>query len=156
MKKVLFAAAITLVLSAAAHAAGDAHTNTGCGLGTMLWENKADNSILFQAFQATTNGTSGSQTFGISSGTSNCQQPSKFVQNDQLIKFVQANMDNLAKDIAMGKGETLDTFAELLGVTPAQSVSFNSKLQKNFNRIFTSENVVVAEVIDNALTVANN
>jgi hypothetical protein len=156
MKKVLFAVAICLAMSGAAQAAGDARSNTGCGLGTMLWENKADNSILFQAFQATTNGTSGSQTFGISSGTSNCQQPSKFVQSEKLINFVQGNLDNLAKDIAMGKGETLDTFAELLGVTPAQSVSFNAKLQANFGKIFTSEQVVLAEVIDNALTVANN
>jgi hypothetical protein len=156
MKKVFFAVALTLVLSGAAYAAGQAHTNTGCGLGTLLWENNADNSTLFQAFQATTNGTSGSQTFGISSGTSNCQQPSKFVQNEKLITFVQANLDNLAKDIAMGKGETLDTFAELLGVAPAQSVAFNSKLQANFSKIFTSDRVVLAEVIDNALTVANN
>lgn len=156
MKKVLSAVAMTLVLSGAAYAAGDAHRNTGCGLGTLLWESRADNSILLQAFQATTNGTSGSQTFGISSGTSNCQQPSKFVSSDKLINFVQANMDNLAKDVAMGKGETLDTYGELLGVAPAQSVAFNSKLQNNFGRIFTSEHVVVAEVIDNTLTVINN
>jgi opacity protein-like surface antigen len=155
MKKVLLAVALTVVMSGSAFAA-TAHTNTGCGLGTMLWENKADNSILFQAFQATTNGTSGSQTFGISSGTSECSQPSKFVQDERLIKFVQANMDNLAKDIAMGKGESLDTFAEMLGVAPAQQAAFNAKLQANFGKIFTSENVVLAEVIDNTLTVANN
>jgi len=143
-------------MSGAAYAAGDAHRNTGCGLGTLLWESKADNSILFQAFQATTNGTSGSQTFGISSGTSNCQQPSKFVSSEKLINFVQANMDNLAKDIAMGKGETLDTFAELVGVNPADTARFNAKLQANFGKIFTSEHVVLAEVIDNALTVANS
>lgn len=156
MKRILMAAAMTIVMSSAAFAAANARNNVGCGLGTLLWENKADDSSLFQAFQATTNGTSGAQTFGISSGTSECQQPSKFVQNEKLIIFVQANMDNLAKDIAMGKGETLDTFAELLGVAPAQTAAFNAKLQANFGRIFTSENVVLAEVIDNALTVANN
>ena len=156
MKRLLFTLAISVVLSGSAYAAGDARSNTGCGLGTLLWEGKADNSILFQAFQATTNGTSGSQTFGISSGTSECRQPSKFVQSEKLINFVQANMDNLAKDIAMGKGETLDTFAELLGVTPEQGAIVNQKLQSNFGRIFTSEHVVVAEVIDNALTVLNS
>jgi hypothetical protein len=155
MKKILIAA-MTVVMSSAAFAAGTARNNVGCGLGTMLWENKADNSSLFQAFQATTNGTSGAQTFGISSGTSQCDQPSKFVRNEKLILFVQANMDNLAKDIAMGKGETLDTFGEMLGVAPAQTAAFNAKLQANFGKIFTSEHVVVAEVIDNALTVANN
>jgi hypothetical protein len=156
MKRLLFTLAISVALSGAAYAAGDARSNTGCGLGTLLWEGRADNSTLFQAFQATTNGTSGTQTFGITSGTSECRQPSKFVQSEQLINFVQANMDNLAKDIAMGKGETLDTFAELLGVTPEQGATVNQKLQSNFGRIFTSEHVVVAEVIDNALTVLNS
>jgi hypothetical protein len=65
-------------------------------------------------------------------------------------------MDNLAQDIAMGKGESLDTFAELLGITADQSAAFNAKLQANFGKIFTSEHVVLAEVIDNAVTVANN
>jgi opacity protein-like surface antigen len=155
MKKVLLGVALSVVIAGSAFA-GQAQNNVGCGLGSVLWENKADNSILFQVFQATTNGTSGNQTFGVTSGTSNCTQPSKFVQNEKLNKFVQANMDGLAQDIAMGKGENLDTFAELLGVTPAQSPAFNAKLQANFDKIFTSENIVLAEVIDNAVTVANN
>ncbi len=155
MKKVLLGLALSVVVTGTAFA-GQAASNTGCGLGTVIWENKADNSVIFQALQATTNGTSGNQTFGITSGTSNCQKPSKIAQNEKLINFVQANMDNLAQDIAMGKGESLDTFAEMLGVTPAQSAAFNAKLQSNFGKIFTSEHVVLAEVIDNAVTVANN
>jgi opacity protein-like surface antigen len=155
MKKVLLGLALSLVVTGSAFA-GQAATNTGCGLGGMLWENKADNSILFQASQATTNGSTGNQTFGITSGTSNCQKPSNFVQNEKLIHFVQANMDNLAQDIAMGRGESLDTFAEMLGVNPGQNAAFNAKLQANFSKIFTSENVVLAEVIDNAITVASN
>lgn len=155
MKKVLLGLALSVVVTGSAFA-GQAHDNTGCGLGTLLWENKADNSIVFQAFQATTNGTSGTQTFGVTSGTSNCQKPSKVVQNEKLINFVQANMDNLAQDIAMGKGESLDTFAEMLGVAPGQNAAFNAKLQANFGKIFTSEHVVLAEVIDNAVAIASN
>lgn len=155
MKKVLLGLVISIAVAGSAYA-GQAASNTGCGLGSMLWENKADNSIVFQAFQATTNATSGNQTFGITSGTSNCQKPSKIVQNEKLIHFVQANMDNLAQDIAMGRGESLDTFAEMLGVAPGQNAAFNAKLQANFGRIFTSEHIVLAEVIDNAVTVANN
>jgi Protein of unknown function (DUF3015) len=155
MKRILMATALTVAIAGSAFA-GTARTNLGCGLGSVLWENKADNSTVYQVLQATTNGTSLNQTFGITSGTLDCQKPARFVQNEQLNKFVQANMDNLAKDIAMGKGETLDTFAEMLGVAPAQTVAFNSKMQANFGKIFTSENVVLAEVIDNAVTVANN
>ena len=155
MKKILLGLALSVVITGSAFA-GQAQTNTGCGLGSLLWENKADNSILFEVLQATTNGTSGSQTFGITTGTSNCAKPSKVVQNEKLINFVQANMDTLAQDIAAGKGESLDTFAEMLGVAPGQNAAFNAKLQSNFGKIFTSDHVVLAEVIDNAVTVANN
>lgn len=156
MKKIVLTIAATLAMTGVAFAAGNARNNVGCGLGTVLWESKANNSAVFQAFQATTNGTSGNQTFGISSGTSECSKPSNFAQNEKLIQFVQANMDNLAKDIAVGKGETLDTFAEMLGVTPADQVAFNASLQANFDKIFTSENIVLAEVIDNSVNVAMN
>lgn len=154
MKRILLGFALSIAVAGSAFA-GAAQNNTGCGLGSILWENKADNSLLYQLFYGTTNAT-GSQTFGITSGTTNCQKPARIVQNEKLIHFVQANMDNLAQDIAMGKGESLDTFAELLGVAPGDSAAFSAKLQANFGKIFTSENVVLAEVIDNAVAVANN
>ncbi|HJV36989.1 DUF3015 family protein [Geomonas sp.] len=156
MKKLLTGLMVSLLLSGTAFAAGEARTNTGCGLGTVLWENKADDNVFFQALQATTNGSSGNQTFGISSGTSECKPPAKSAQNERLNQFVRANMDNLAKEIAMGKGETLDTFVEMLGVDPSQSDAFKAKLQANFTNIFTSDKVVMAEVIDNVVTVDKN
>src|SRR5512143_770067 len=91
----------------AAGSAGQARMNTGCGLGTMLFQNNADNATILQSLQATTNATFGNQTFGITSGTSECTQPSKFAKNDRLNEFIGANMDNLAKETALGKGETL-------------------------------------------------
>ena len=60
--------------------AQQARQNTGCGLGTVLWGEKADNSILSQTLQATTNGTFGTQTFGITSGTLECNQPAQRVE----------------------------------------------------------------------------
>ena len=104
--------AVSLVFVGAAFAAGQAHSNTGCGLGTMLFKGNADNSVVLQTFQATTNGIYGNQTFGITTGTSDCAQPKNFVSNQQLNEFMVANMDNLARDIAQGRGETLDAFAE--------------------------------------------
>ena len=106
MKQIFGIVALTLIFASTSFAgpAGTAHHNTGCGLGTMLFEGGANDSSLLQAFQATTNGTSGAQTFGISSGTSECDQPKKFVQNERLNEFVYANLDTLAKDIAQGGG----------------------------------------------------
>lgn len=154
MKRMLLAAALILVSSGGADAASG-KANTGCGLGTVLWAGRADSSILSQAFQATTNGTFGNQTFGITSGTLECGTPGKVVKNDHLNRFVNANMDNLAKDVAQGRGETLDTFAELLSVPVENRSEFAAKLQANFDKVFTSEQVVLADVIDNAVTVAN-
>ncbi len=148
MRKI-FVVAISVVFVCTGLAfAGTAKDNTGCGLGTMLWKDGADGSSISQAFQATTNGTSGAQTFGISSGTSECKQPSSFVQNEELKKFVLSNMDNLAKDMAKGKGETLDTLAELLNVAPDQKARFVANIQANFSNIYSSEKVEFSAVID--------
>lgn len=151
MKKILLATAALTLLSASA---AFADHNTGCGLGSLLWNGKAD-SVVSQAFQATTNGTFGNQTFGITTGTLGCQTPSKVVKNEQLNHFVKTNMDNLAKDIAQGRGESLDAFAELLQVPAEKRAAFAARLQSNFAKVFTSDKVVLAEVIDNAVTVTN-
>jgi len=157
MKKLAVVAAVvavTLVLAGSAFAAGQAHQNTGCGLGTMLFKNSADNSVLLQTFQATTNGIYGNQTFGITTGTSDCAQPKNFASSQQINEFMVANMDNLARDIAQGRGETLDAFAELLGVPAEKRPEFYGQLQSGFAKIFTSPGVQMASVMDNISTVS--
>ena len=140
MKKILSALTI-LGLSCSLYAN---NTNTGCGLGSIVIKNQ--NSSVLQALAATTNGTSGNQTFGITSGTSNCNKPSNFVSNDKLNQFVNENMDELAMDISAGKGETLSTVAKLMNVEDTNA--FSAKLQANFSEIYSSENVTSANVID--------
>ena len=140
MKKI-----VSLLVSSVLATAIYANENTGCGLGSIIMKNQSTS--VLQAFAATTNGTSGNQTFGISSGTSNCNKPSNFVSNDKLNQFVNENMDELAMDISAGKGETLNTVAALMNVENKED--FASKLQANFSDIYTSEKVSSAEVIDN-------
>jgi hypothetical protein len=91
----------------------------------------------------------GTQTFGISSGTLGCKKPSKLVSNEQLNNFVAENMDNLAKDAAMGSGEYVDTLAELMDVPGSERVEFSQMLQENFSNIFTDGSVSHVEVIEN-------
>lgn len=150
MKKILLGAVLSVLLVAPAFAV---NSNTGCGLGSILWSElgKEGNNqpLVFQILEATTNGTFGSQTFGITTGTSNCKKPSAFVQSEKLNEFVLQNMDNLMKDIAAGKGEYLATYAELMGVPSAERPAFYSAMQKNFGAIFTSEKVEMAQVVDN-------
>lgn len=121
-----------------------ANSNTGCGLGSLVIKDQS--STVLQVLAATTNGTSGSQTFGITSGTSNCSKPNNFVSNDKLNRFVEDNMDELALDISAGKGETLETVAKLMEVE--NNSEFSAKLQANFSDIYSSENVTSANVID--------
>ena len=154
MKNVLLCAVLSALAASPAFAASG-KANTGCGLGTVIWAGSADNSVISQASQATTNGSFGTQTFGITSGTLECGTPSKVVQNERLNHFVRANMDNLAKDIAQGRGESLDTFAELLLVPVDQRPAFNARLQQNFDKIFTSSTVELAAVIDTSVTFTN-
>ncbi len=145
MKKFIVSVAAVAALSSVAFAG--VNSQTGCGLGSMII--KDDSSAILLALQATTNGTSGNQTFGITSGTSGCKK-TKFVMNERAEEFVASNMDQLAKEIAVGHGESVDTLAELLAVEDKEV--FASALQANYNSIYTSQNVEMADVLDNIST----
>ena len=141
MKKTLFIATTVTLLSTSSFA----NENTGCGLGNQVI--KKQDSVVMQVFATTTNGTSGNQTFGITSGTSGCAKPAKFVSNDKANEFVAGNMDMLALDISNGQGEALSTLATLLKVSNKDE--FAVALQANFDKIYTSSDVSSADVIDN-------
>ena len=141
MKKLIVSIAAVAALSSAAFAG--VNSQTGCGLGSMII--KDDSSALMLALQATTNGTSANQTFGITSGTSGCKK-TKFVMNERAEEFVASNMDQLAKEIAVGHGESVDTLAELLIVEDKEA--FASSLQSNYNSIYSADDVKMAEVLD--------
>ena len=145
MKKGLIVASSLLIMSASSIAG-----NVGCGLGNMVIKNQ--NSTLMQILAVTTNGTSGNQTFGITSGSLGCSKPSKFVSN-KVESFVADNMDSLALDISNGQGATLNTLASLLKVK--DSVAFGKKLQSNFSSIYSSSKVTSAQVIDSVIVLGS-
>lgn len=119
---------------------GDVKYGTaGCGLGSMLFGPGAG---ITQIFAATTNGTSANQTFGISSGTSNCDASAPSAKSAKV--YVETNRAALAKDIARGKGETLNGLAELGGCKDSRTVG--SKLQSQFKTIFPSAQTSDAQV----------
>lgn len=128
--------------------------NTGCGIGSMIFKSAGQDSILFQVLAATTNGSFGNQTFGITSGTLGCSKPANFVLNEKVHTFVAANMDELAKDMAMGQGETLDTLAELMAIPTDKKGEFYASLQMNFKTIYASEGVQASDVVDAVASVA--
>ena len=144
MKKLAIASAL-LVVSAMA---GTLRDNVGCGLGTTIIGDKGNDSLVLQVLAATTNGTFGNQTFGITSGTLGCKKHTNIASNDKLNKFVADNMDKIAMDISAGHGKTLDALAELLKIPADKRASFYAKLKANFDKIYASNSVEAADVID--------
>ena len=128
--------------------------NTGCGLGSLIFE--GHDGLISQTCAATFNGTFGNQTFGITTGTSNCEQFETMWANKKLNTFVAENMDNLAKDIAQGNGEYVNTLAVLIEVPEGERADFYSRLQTNFSRIYTSDKVTHVDVLKNIETLMSS
>ncbi len=156
MKKsvvVTFSLVLMMVLASVGWAGTFSPKNTGCGLGSIAWEGQSDG-LMTQTCAATTNGTFGNQTFGITSGTSNCQQYKTWTYNDKVDTFVADNMDNLARDIARGQGEYVNTLAVLMDIPKAKKDAFRSELQAHFSDIYPSDQVTYSEVVQNIVIVA--
>ena len=145
MKLLLSLAA--LAATASLSAADTVRENVGIGLGTVIFEGK--DGLLSQICAATTNGCFGNQTFAITTGTLGAKPYSGFVSNDGVKTFVRDNIDQLAREMAAGRGESLDTLAELAGVPMADRAAFARNLQSHFADIYTSPTVTDGEVIAN-------
>jgi len=116
----------------------------GCGLGSMLFGRQTG---MIQVLAATTNGVFGSQTFGISSGTSNCTDTGGGVASTK--SFVETNKEALAKDISRGQGDTIVGLSALAGCQDSKVVG--SVLQSNFASIFPSAAVTGPKAADNVV-----
>ena len=139
MLKALF---ITLFAGSISYA-GDA----GCGLGGLIIK---QNTKLMQVFAATTNGSFGSQTFGITFGTSGCSA-SGLVKNDKQIQyFVEVNQEELTRDMAQGHGEKITTLAALNGCTTEEQIAtFNTKAQAAFKTIVPAAKTSAVDFVSN-------
>jgi len=102
----------------------------GCGLGSMVFGNQAGG---IQIIAATLNGT-GVQTFGITSGTSNCGA-GLMAQGTR--DFVETNREALAKDMSRGQGETIGALSYMAGCKDTAGVG--AALQSNYSAIIPSE-----------------
>ena len=140
--RVLVAAAILFASGAVVATADD---DIGCGLGTQLWVGKEG--TIFKVLGATTNGTFGNQTFGITSGTLGCEPGGVIEANARLQMFAGANLDTLARDMARGEGETLDAFAHLMSIADADKPHFFRFTQAHFGDIFAGDAVTAGDML---------
>jgi hypothetical protein len=146
MRTLIVPAMMALALASPAALAQQDETanSSGCGLGTMLFEGQKG--VGPQVLAVTTNGTSGNQTFGISSGTLGCTQNGVVRPPTKVRVLLMSSLDSLAVDMARGDGETLQSLASLLAVQEQDKARFFVAMQDNFVRIFPSENVTADEV----------
>ncbi len=110
----------------------------GCGLGSMAFGSQPGG---IQIIAATTNALFGTQTFGITTGTSNCG-PGLFAMGTK--SFVEANREAVAKDISRGQGEAIGALTVINRCADSRAVG--AALQRRFAAIFPSEQASDAQV----------
>jgi hypothetical protein len=142
MKRIVLVAVI-IVAATVRFAAAD--SDIGCGLGTQLWE--GEKGLVPKVLGATTNGTFGNQTFGITTGTLGCSSEGVITADARLRMFAGANLDNLARDMAQGQGETLDAFGRLMNVQDADKAHFNQFTKAHFGELFADSDATAGEMI---------
>ncbi|HEY1811905.1 MAG TPA: DUF3015 family protein [Kofleriaceae bacterium] len=148
MKKLVITAATlaTMVLGAGSLAEAGPYGTAGCGLGSIVFGNSPG---IVQIFAATTNGTFATQTFGITSGTSNCVDGGG--GGPTAAAFIQTNRQALSKEISRGNGETIANLSTLSGCTDPNAVG--ASLQKNFKVIFPDATVSDTQVSSSMISV---
>lgn len=144
MKKLL--AGALLISSPMLAVAAGGHGPAGCGLGTEVVFKDA-NEWHEHVLAATTNGTSGNQTFGMTSGTLGCESANgPLARGTQ--EFIDGNIDRLAAEIAVGRGEALLALQEVIGLRTEHSERFTAMLRDNFSVLFPSSKVTSGELHD--------
>ena len=144
MKKLVMVGALVLSLvsfSGSAFAAG--YGDAGCGLGSIVFGNEQGG---VQVIAATLNGT-GVQTFGITTGTSNCNPAGLVKLEKEREEFAQKNYSTLVKEMSMGEGENLDTLAGLYGCSQDSNADFGSLVQENFGDIVKSDSTTSQDML---------
>jgi hypothetical protein len=156
-KLAVFSFALAVVCAQAPGAlAANPDTGPGCGLGKLAWgDYKNQKNIGPQILMATTNGTFGSQTFGISSGTSGCTNDGVVMAQEKTNVFVAINFDDLSQEMAQGRGEHLASLATLLGVPAEQQPAFFAMTQERYLTLIQAGDgspVAMVKALNEAIT----
>ncbi|MEK8015505.1 MAG: DUF3015 family protein [Candidatus Parabeggiatoa sp.] len=146
MKKIILTAVAMAALPIASVIA--APNNVGCGLGSMIWEGQSG--VIPQILAVTTNHTIlANQVFGISSGTLGCARNGvvSLPMPHRIAQFTGDNLEKLARDMAVGDGESLNSLATLWEVETQDKPAFFKATQTHFAQIFPNENVTSKDVL---------
>lgn len=120
-------------------AAGE--NNVGCGLGSKVFDGQSG--VAPQVLAATTNGTSGNQTFGITFGTLGCTSDGVVKSTWKTSMYIDSNRLTLARDAAAGQGESLQGLMVVMKVQQQDQAAFAALLKDRFDTVFADEQVAV-------------
>ena len=134
----------TLLLLSSSSAFAVAPGGPGCGWGNLLFDGQSGFVPHFAA--STTNGTSGNNTFGMTTGTNGCSVDGKLTYAGA--SMIASMMDEFSIDAAKGEGEALTAVAVVMGVQPEDRARFAEVTHNNFKAIFPNQNVTTDQVYD--------
>ena len=121
-----------------------ADQDLGCGLGSMVWAGQSG--VAPKILAATTNGYAG-QIYSITTGTFGCRSDGVISSRARLSMFMGTNSERLARDMSVGKGETLEVLANLLNIKAEDKAAFFQVSQTNFGKIFAPQNQTAGDVL---------
>jgi hypothetical protein len=87
------------------------------------------------------------QSISVTFGLINCDGQGTVTANARTRHFVSSQLDHIARDSAMGGGESLDTLATLLEVPVMDRIAFSDLAQMHSNELFPTDNVTSDEML---------
>jgi hypothetical protein len=150
MKKCLVFAVIAGLMPSVLMAKGH-HPMAGCGLAYMLFS-KDSNSKGVQILASTTNNIYGTQTFGITSGTSGCTEQGTLAMSREAEVYAEINLKDLSRDMVSGGGEYLSSFASLLNIRADRKADFFQLCQAKYGDLFPTANTSSTQLMENLKT----
>jgi len=144
---VLLGMVFVCVQAAVVLAAKNSDTGPGCGLGTLAWADyKHPKNIAPQVMMATTNG-SLFNTVGISFGLSGCTNDGTVMAERKGEIFVAVTFEDLAQDMAQGKGEHLASLVTLMRVPADRHAEFFAMAQEKYTTLLAAGEVSPLAVV---------
>ena len=120
-----------------------ADNDVGCGIGSQIWAGQSGK--VAKILAGTTNGLFANQLFGITFGTLGCSGTGTVTA--QAVTFTNENAEALARDMAVGEGESLNVLAELLNIQSEDKARFFEVSKQNFAKIYSAENQDALQVL---------
>jgi hypothetical protein len=106
----------------------------GCGLWSLAIKDKGQGAQI--AVSVLENFFYGSQTFAISSGTSNCVEGKSEVAKVEKKVYISSNLNSLSKEAAQGTGFHILALADVFGCPGDEFAQFS---QQNFSKLYHSD-----------------